>query len=248
MLDVHPPHESAHTWRDFFIHIATIVVGLIIAVGLEQSVELIHHHHQRNELLEQLDAEHRQVIKDAEAELASEQALLNWYALHIEALRASIAQRPYQAPPPYKRARYNIPAGPVWLAAKANGLTSLLSQQIVIVNSESGQLIDRLNAFQQEYSRIRVTMLTPACGRLPLLPGSLDTDYPHADNKELRDCLAANLAVYAARRAVFINLSYIIGAEKATLAGETDIDRIDNLEIDESQARAAKLQPLRNPD
>jgi hypothetical protein len=46
MLDVHPPHESTHTWRDFFIHIATIVVGLLIAVGLEQTVEAIHHHHQ----------------------------------------------------------------------------------------------------------------------------------------------------------------------------------------------------------
>lgn len=28
MLDVHPPHEATHTWTDFFIHIATIVVGL----------------------------------------------------------------------------------------------------------------------------------------------------------------------------------------------------------------------------
>jgi hypothetical protein len=24
MLDVYPPHEAAHTWKDFFIHIATI--------------------------------------------------------------------------------------------------------------------------------------------------------------------------------------------------------------------------------
>ncbi len=46
MLDVHPPHEAAHTWKDFFIHIATIVVGLIIAVGLEQTVEYFHHRHQ----------------------------------------------------------------------------------------------------------------------------------------------------------------------------------------------------------
>jgi hypothetical protein len=42
MLDVHSPHEAAHTWRDFFIHIATIVLGLLIAVGLEQSVEFLH--------------------------------------------------------------------------------------------------------------------------------------------------------------------------------------------------------------
>jgi hypothetical protein len=46
MLDVHPPEHAAHTWRDFFIHIATIVVGLLIAVGLEQGVEWLHHRHQ----------------------------------------------------------------------------------------------------------------------------------------------------------------------------------------------------------
>ena len=37
MLDVHAPHESIHTWKSFFIHIATIVIGLFIAVGLEQT-------------------------------------------------------------------------------------------------------------------------------------------------------------------------------------------------------------------
>jgi len=46
MLDVHPPHEAAHTWKDFLIHIAIIVIGLIIAVGLEQAVEFFHHRHQ----------------------------------------------------------------------------------------------------------------------------------------------------------------------------------------------------------
>jgi hypothetical protein len=27
------------TWKDFFIHIAAIAVGLLIAIGLEQTVE-----------------------------------------------------------------------------------------------------------------------------------------------------------------------------------------------------------------
>jgi hypothetical protein len=43
MLDVHAPEHTPHSWRDFLIHIATIVVGLLIAVGLEQSVEWLHH-------------------------------------------------------------------------------------------------------------------------------------------------------------------------------------------------------------
>jgi hypothetical protein len=45
MLDIHPPHHAATTWRDFFIHIITIVIGLLIAIGLESSVEWMHHRH-----------------------------------------------------------------------------------------------------------------------------------------------------------------------------------------------------------
>ena len=35
MLDIHPPHHAANTWRDFFIHIITIVIGLLIALSLD---------------------------------------------------------------------------------------------------------------------------------------------------------------------------------------------------------------------
>ncbi len=33
MLDVHAPHETVHGWRDFFTHIATITIGLLIALA-----------------------------------------------------------------------------------------------------------------------------------------------------------------------------------------------------------------------
>jgi hypothetical protein len=69
MLDVHPPHHAAHTWRDFFIHIATIVVGLCIAVGLEQTVEHIHEHNQVKEaramLREEREANRHALDRDA---------------------------------------------------------------------------------------------------------------------------------------------------------------------------------------
>jgi hypothetical protein len=44
-LDVHPPHEPIHTWRDFFIHLVTITIGLFIALSLEAAVEWLHHRH-----------------------------------------------------------------------------------------------------------------------------------------------------------------------------------------------------------
>ena len=86
MLDVHPPHASTHTWRDFLLHIATIVVGLLIAIALEQTVELFHHHHQlqkaREELREELNSNRRAAavqldcVHQVQAELRADMTLL----------------------------------------------------------------------------------------------------------------------------------------------------------------------------
>jgi hypothetical protein len=57
MLDVHVPREALYTWKGFFIHIATIVIGLLIAIGLEQTVEFFHHRHQVAETREALRIE-----------------------------------------------------------------------------------------------------------------------------------------------------------------------------------------------
>lgn len=45
-MEVHPPHSPIHTFKDFLIHLLTITIGLLIALGLEATVEAIHHHYQ----------------------------------------------------------------------------------------------------------------------------------------------------------------------------------------------------------
>jgi hypothetical protein len=70
MLDVHPPHEAPHTWKDFLIHIATIVIGLLIAISLEQTVELYHH---RQEVAETRDA--LRVERENNSKLMARQAV-----------------------------------------------------------------------------------------------------------------------------------------------------------------------------
>jgi hypothetical protein len=44
-MDIQPPHQPIHTWRDFLLHILTITIGLFIALTLEASIESIHHRH-----------------------------------------------------------------------------------------------------------------------------------------------------------------------------------------------------------
>ena len=57
MLDVHRPHESSHIWRDFFIDIAVVVLGLLIAVALGQGVERVKEHYELNKTYEELARE-----------------------------------------------------------------------------------------------------------------------------------------------------------------------------------------------
>lgn len=45
MLDVHAPHEPIHGWKEFLLHLFTITIGLLIALGLEGMVEWQHHRH-----------------------------------------------------------------------------------------------------------------------------------------------------------------------------------------------------------
>jgi len=46
MLDVHPPHRAIEGVGEFFLHLFTITIGLLIAVGIEAAVE----RHQHREL------------------------------------------------------------------------------------------------------------------------------------------------------------------------------------------------------
>ena len=49
MIDVHAPEHRIGGKRDFFLHLFTITIGLLIALGLENAAEAWHHHHQRLE-------------------------------------------------------------------------------------------------------------------------------------------------------------------------------------------------------
>jgi len=57
MLDVHPPHESAHSVGDFFLHLFTITIGLLIAVGIEGAVTRHEHKKLADEARETMHAE-----------------------------------------------------------------------------------------------------------------------------------------------------------------------------------------------
>ena len=147
MLDVHPPHQAAHTWKDFFIHIATIVIGLLIAIGLEQTVEYFHHRHQLHQLNEDLHAETLRNLHLALANIDDCESQRNTgKTIYQEVV---LANRDHRAPilhTTLNHSNYVKPATAAWTVAQQSGTLGLLphdeAQRFVRVYS----LVEQVNA------------------------------------------------------------------------------------------------------
>lgn len=148
MLDVHPPHEAAHSWKDFFIHIATIVVGLLIAVGLEQTVEAVHRHHERADLMESLHQESNQILLDTNDANRFERARLLW----LQQSETQIADAIHNhhplgpLPAPERVPGFDVPDNPVYTAAATSAKLDLLTP-------DEAQGFGELNAVLAELHR-----------------------------------------------------------------------------------------------
>jgi hypothetical protein len=131
MLDVHAPHQLVHTWKDFFIHIATIVVGLFIAVTLEQSIEAIHHRHQRLKLEEEMHAVFESDAKLDEEDFGKLARFRTYLAELRAAIQARLAGQTSPAAPAIDDPRMAIliiyPSLAPYEAAKENGTVALLA-------------------------------------------------------------------------------------------------------------------------
>ena len=150
MLDVHPPHEKIRGIRDFFLHLFTITVGLLIALALEGCAERWHH----RELRKEADANLRQEIRDNAKEIesahvanASEQANLMKV---LEFLKARKEDRDYDI----HEMRLDFAIGDLknasWKTASATGALSYMEYDHVQGYAALYQLQDKYSALQDE--------------------------------------------------------------------------------------------------
>jgi hypothetical protein len=133
MLDVHPAHHAASSSKEFFIHIATIVLGLLIAVGLEQMVEYFHHRHELADVREELRGE-REANKDS---FARETINWRWETAELKNNLMVLAYLQMHPAAPDEK----LPGSLVWFhassghseaawdAAKNSGVTSLMPRE-----------------------------------------------------------------------------------------------------------------------
>jgi hypothetical protein len=88
-MHVHPPSEEIYSWPQFFIHLAVIVLGLLIAVGIEQTVERLHHGHVRKEI----EAQIHQILEYNEKQIASGISDLLQYRQYLGELQHAVGSR-----------------------------------------------------------------------------------------------------------------------------------------------------------
>src|SRR5207302_4795595 len=129
MIEVHPPHENVHSWRQFLIHIAAITIGLLIAIGLEQTVVYFPHRHQlqeaRRELAVELEGNRRVVGMNLEA-TRKMMADLDANMALLRAVQTSPA--PIGSKLVYGLANIYWPKDATWQAIKQNGSLGRMAQ------------------------------------------------------------------------------------------------------------------------
>jgi hypothetical protein len=124
-MHMHRP-KPLHGWRDVLFEIGVIVVGIIIAICLEQAVELLHHRHQRQVLEEDLRTDTQSNRDLLNRDIAAAHSIIEWATT-----QAATAERAGPTGPLTLHripvARLYRPDAGVWPAAKANGEANLLT-------------------------------------------------------------------------------------------------------------------------
>ncbi len=168
-MEVHPPHHAIGSWREFFVHMATIVLGLLIALGLEQVAEAIHHRHLRHELQENMRAEAERNVKILGVHLDVNLPQLVWDRAALKVVRTAVPKAGFvdvTLPPPPEDASNAMMVAPernVWPVALTSGAMALLPETTAQMYSrvdfqaaEDEKEVDRMRAASAQLERFNL--------------------------------------------------------------------------------------------
>jgi len=96
-VDIHPPHGPITSWRDFAVHLTTIIIGILIALSLEGLLEWRHHralvHEADRNIAAEVDANAAE-LKTAQQELQSSDKQLQQILSLIHRVQADRRTKP----------------------------------------------------------------------------------------------------------------------------------------------------------
>jgi hypothetical protein len=227
-MEVHVPEHPIHTWREFFTHIGIVTIGLLIAVAMEQSVEAIHHRHQRTELREALHQDGERTIADTERMLENQRERMAWLNTRLGQVRTAMAShKPVPAAASANFADFDLPDMPAWRAARASALLERLPQDDLRAWSEVDLTLASVNtSYADQMTAIRKrhafeSQYSNAIGQLPTQP------IPQEALQRYFDLLSEEASTVLTLQSDAAELK---GAEESVLHGERSLDRIQESE------------------
>jgi hypothetical protein len=238
MIDIHPPQHGAMTRRDIITHIAIVVLGIFIAIGLEQTIEVVHHLHQRRELESNLRTELRlDLLYDA----ADYRILANVRAYTVELKSAVSARRAGNPSPPAPPAaadtrRNQVPIAPsmaIWDTAKLDATITLLPTNQIEMYHRAVLQHDLLFNAIDDFQHAAFT-LESFEERFVDSPGAFEMGYP-APSPNLTVMSPADLTQYEGLLAAYIKsvdrmvvrIHFFDSVDRAILDGVTDHDDLN---------------------
>ncbi len=150
MLDVHAPEHRIGGARDFLLHILTITVGLLIALGLENAVETLHHRHQRREA----EANIRQELRQNQELLTQKAPQLNEEIKQMLVLLSALEDHSIGKPlPPANQLKVGFTEAPIpdaaWRTASTTGVLTYMDYDEVQAFADAYKQQDMLQAAEE---------------------------------------------------------------------------------------------------
>lgn len=233
-MEIHPPQHGITSWREFVLHMTTIVLGILIAIGLEQTVEWVHHRQERMLLQSELreEAEKNRAIIAEDLRLAS---METWTLAVMKTIAAAHTETDgkirFELPrTPCTSGSLNMPGVPyfapseaVWTAARESGLTALVPAPEARVYARLQHNVNLLNALRDE-AAIACDKAVSLQRRLAVSHGPMREWALTPEQAEKLSDAAGSLDT--ATRAVIYRLRVVSVCEDAIVKGELDPDKI----------------------
>jgi hypothetical protein len=145
-LEVSPPQQPIHSWKDFLLHLLTITIGLFIALTLEAAVESMHHRHLVREARQDLRREmvdNRKLYANNVLKLQLNRSQL---AHDIDQLRELRDGRKLDSPNLSWGWDWNSYADAAWKTARDSGAVSYMDSESISTYSTVYSQQDYVNA------------------------------------------------------------------------------------------------------
>lgn len=160
-MDIHKPH-AAKNWREFLIEIGTIVVGILIALGLEQAIESYREHQRVEDSRQAIEVELRAGLAQAHSEVDMTDCTRQQLAVLSDAIgkgeRARVQRLLAEARLP---GAFSF-SDSAWSTALASGITDHLDRNEQAIYPALYTILGLARERQQQYfqSRLRLQSLT----------------------------------------------------------------------------------------